>query len=67
MLDFVSDLAQTLGYAGGAAQFNTTPQLLGDSIEKLLNLVTKSSIVVLKYVRRPFAGKLNNVVSPFAD
>ena len=57
MLGFVSNLARAFEYAGDAAQLKALVRSLGTNVEKLLNLVTTSSIVILKYVRFSFAGK----------
>ena len=58
VLDFVSKLAGTFEYASDAAQLRTRLRSLDDNIDKLLNLVSSSSIFILKYVRYSFAGKL---------
>ena len=67
MLGFVSNLARAFEYAGDAAQLEALVRSLGDNIEKLLNLVTTSCIVILKYVRYSFAGKPRHDAFPFAS
>ena len=57
VLGFVSNLARAFEYVGDAAQLKAIVRSLGDNIDKLLNLVTTSCIVILKYVRYSFAGK----------
>ena len=56
-MGFVSNLARAFEYAGDAAQLKAMVRSLGDNIDKLLNLVTTSCIVILKYVRYSFASK----------
>ena len=56
-MGFVSNLARAFEYAGDAAQLKEMVRSLGDNIDKLLNLVTTSCIVIIKYVRYSFAGK----------
>ena len=48
MLDFVSNLARALEYADDAAKLRALVQFLGANMDKPLNLVTMSSIVMLK-------------------
>ena len=64
MLGFVSNLAKAFEYAGDAAQLKALVRSLGANVEKLLNLVTTSSIVILKYVRYSFAGELRDDACP---
>ena len=67
VLDFVSNLAGTFEYAGDAAELKTRLRSLEANIEKLLNLVTTSSIVILKYVRYSFSGEILDTTSPCAS
>ena len=67
MLGFVSNLAKAFEYAGDAARLKALVRSLGDNVDKLLNLATVSSIVVLKYVRFSVASELLDVTSPFAS
>ena len=64
MLGFVSNLARAFEYTGDAAQLKALVRSLGANIEKLLNLVTTSSIVILKYVRYSFAGEFLVLLIP---
>ena len=67
MVDFVSNLVGIFEYAGDAAELKTRLRSLEANIEKLLNLVTTSSIVILRYVRYSFAGEFLDIASPFAS
>ena len=67
VLDFISNLVGIFEYAGDAAELKTRLRSLEANIEKLLNLVTTSSNVILKYVRYSFAGELLDIASPFAS
>ena len=60
MLGFVSNLAKAFEYAGDAAHLKVLVRSLGDNVDKLLNLVTTSSVVILKYIRYSFAGELRD-------